>query len=93
MTAVSRATTFASLRKYRNYRLYLGGQAVSTIGTWMQDTTLPWLVLQRIGYRQLMYWIVLKALGAAALGPLVGWGKLERKSTVAAVALGAKARP
>jgi cellulose synthase/poly-beta-1,6-N-acetylglucosamine synthase-like glycosyltransferase len=47
---------------------------------------LPWLVLQRIGYRQLMYWIVLKALGAAALGPLVGWGKLERKSTVTAVA-------
>jgi cellulose synthase/poly-beta-1,6-N-acetylglucosamine synthase-like glycosyltransferase/peptidoglycan/xylan/chitin deacetylase (PgdA/CDA1 family) len=54
---------------------------------------LPWLVLQRFGYRQLMYWIVLKALAAAALGPLVGWGKLERKSTVAAVALGAKARP
>ena len=47
---------------------------------------LPWLVLQRFGYRQLMYWIVLKALAAAALGPLVGWGKLERKSTVAAVA-------
>jgi len=46
---------------------------------------LPWLVLQRFGYRQLMYWIVLKALAAAALGPLVGWGKLERKSTVAAV--------
>ena len=44
------------------------------------------LVLQRFGYRQLMYWIVLKALAAAALGPLVGWGKLERKSTVAAVA-------
>jgi len=42
-------------------------------------------VLQRFGYRQVMYWIVLKALGAAALGPLVGWGKLERKSTVAAV--------
>jgi cellulose synthase/poly-beta-1,6-N-acetylglucosamine synthase-like glycosyltransferase/peptidoglycan/xylan/chitin deacetylase (PgdA/CDA1 family) len=42
----------------------------------------PWLVLQRFGYRQLMYYIVVKALLAASLGPLVGWGKLERKSTV-----------
>ena len=39
----------------------------------------PWLVLQRFGYRQLMYGIVLKALFTAAVGPLVGWGKLERK--------------
>jgi peptidoglycan-N-acetylglucosamine deacetylase len=43
---------------------------------------LPWLVLQRFGYRQLMYYIVLKASLTAAIGPLVGWGKLERKSTV-----------
>jgi hypothetical protein len=46
----------------------------------------PWLVLQRFGYRQLMYGIVLKALLTAAVGPLVGWGKLERKSTVTAAA-------
>ena len=43
---------------------------------------LPGLVLQRFGYRQFMYWIVLKAMVTAAVGPLVGWGKLERKSTV-----------
>ena len=36
----------ASLRKYRNYRLYFGGQIVSYCGSWMQDTALPWLVLQ-----------------------------------------------
>jgi MFS family permease len=36
----------ASLRKYRNYRLYFGGQIVSYSGSWMQDTALPWLVLQ-----------------------------------------------
>jgi cellulose synthase/poly-beta-1,6-N-acetylglucosamine synthase-like glycosyltransferase len=47
---------------------------------------LLWLVLQRFGYRQLMYYIVLKAATAALFGPLVGWGKLERKSTVEAVA-------
>jgi poly-beta-1,6 N-acetyl-D-glucosamine synthase len=47
---------------------------------------LPWLVLQRFGYRQLMYYIVIKAGFAAMFGPLVGWNKLERKSTVNAVA-------
>jgi hypothetical protein len=45
---------------------------------------LPWLVLQRFGYRQLMYYVVLKAGAAALLGPLVGWNKLDRKSTVMA---------
>jgi MFS family permease len=29
----------------RNYRLYWGGQVVSLIGTWMQQVSLPWLVL------------------------------------------------
>jgi MFS family permease len=38
--------TFASLRKHRNYRLFFAGQIVSVSGTWMQDTALPWLVLQ-----------------------------------------------
>ena len=46
----------------------------------------PLLVLQRFGYRQLMYWVVLKALFTAAIGPLVGWGKLERKATVGTAA-------
>ena len=45
-------------------------------------TLLAWLVLQRFGYRQLMYYIVIRAVVTAALGPLVGWGKLERKSSV-----------
>jgi hypothetical protein len=36
----------ASLRKHRNYRLFFVGQIVSYSGTWMQDTALPWLVLQ-----------------------------------------------
>jgi MFS family permease len=48
MTAATvrfRATT-SSLRKYRNYRLYFIGQCISLVGTWMQDTALPWLVLE-----------------------------------------------
>jgi MFS family permease len=35
---------FASLG-VRNYRLYWSGQVVSLIGTWMQQVSLPWLVL------------------------------------------------
>jgi cellulose synthase/poly-beta-1,6-N-acetylglucosamine synthase-like glycosyltransferase len=45
---------------------------------------LGWLVLQRFGYRQLMYYVVLKAGFAALFGPMIGWNKLDRKSTVAA---------
>jgi MFS family permease len=37
--------TFHSLR-VRNFRLFLGGQLLSTIGTWMQGVAAPWLVLQ-----------------------------------------------
>ena len=40
---------------------------------------LLWLLVpQRIGYRQVMYYVVLKALVQAIRGPSVGWGKLER---------------
>jgi hypothetical protein len=48
--------------------------------TW---SLVPSLVLQRLGYRQLMYCTVINAMVAAAFGHLVGWGKLERKSSIA----------
>ncbi len=32
--------------RHRNYRLFLTGQIVSTIGTWMQSVAMPWLALQ-----------------------------------------------
>ncbi|MFT3996934.1 MAG: glycosyltransferase [Asticcacaulis sp.] len=37
-----------------------------------------WLLSQRFVYRQIMYYVVLKALSAAGRGHAVGWGKLER---------------
>jgi len=37
--------TFHSLR-VRNFRLFIGGQLLSGIGTWMQWVAAPWLVLQ-----------------------------------------------
>ena len=43
-----------------------------------------WLPLQRFGYRQIMYYVVVKSVMAALRGPFVGWGKLTRKATVRA---------
>ena len=42
------------------------------------------LIAQRFIYRQVMYWVVLKAIGAAISGLGVGWGKLERTGSVGA---------
>jgi MFS family permease len=44
MTRAARRT-FHSLR-YRNYRLFFGGQIVSQTGSWMQRIALGWYVLQ-----------------------------------------------
>src|SRR5438128_6338441 len=32
--------------RHRNYRLFLTGQVISTVGTWMQSVAMPWLALQ-----------------------------------------------
>ncbi|MGN6270276.1 MAG: glycosyltransferase [Sphingomonas sp.] len=40
---------------------------------------LLWLLIpQRVGYRQIMYYVVVKAIAQALRGPAVGWGKLQR---------------
>ncbi|MBA3551276.1 MAG: MFS transporter [Actinobacteria bacterium] len=44
----NRAATFQSLR-VRNFRLFVAGQLLSGIGTWMQSVAAPWLVLQLTG--------------------------------------------
>ncbi len=43
-----------------------------------------WLLSQRFVYRQIMYYVVLKALMAAWRGLWVGWGKLERSGRIEA---------
>jgi cellulose synthase/poly-beta-1,6-N-acetylglucosamine synthase-like glycosyltransferase len=40
------------------------------------------LVAQRLVYRQIMYWVVIRAITSAIGGWLVGWGKLERTGRV-----------
>ena len=49
-----------------------------------EDKHLSWLILlQRFAYRQVMYWVVVKSFFAALQGTARGWGKQERKGTVA----------
>ncbi|MFT4057104.1 MAG: glycosyltransferase family 2 protein, partial [Novosphingobium sp.] len=40
------------------------------------------LVAQRLVYRQIMYWVVIRAIASAVAGWVVGWGKLERTGSV-----------
>ena len=49
-----------------------------------QWSLLWWLFLQRFCYRQVMYYVMVKSVLTALSGAAVGWGKLERKATVAA---------
>ena len=54
---------------------------------------LLWLPLQRFFYRQLLYLVAIRALGAALRGGAVGWGKLERRGTVKVPVSGIDQRP
>ncbi len=48
-----------------------------------EERGLSWLVLlQRLVYRQVLYWAVVRAVVAAAQGRARGWGTLVRKGTV-----------
>jgi MFS family permease len=46
--------------RHRNYRLFLTGQVISTIGTWMQSVAMPWLALQ-LTHNGLLVGLVLAA--------------------------------
>jgi cellulose synthase/poly-beta-1,6-N-acetylglucosamine synthase-like glycosyltransferase len=56
------------------------GMALERRAPWGE---LVWLPIQRFGYRQLMYYVVVKSIDAALHGARVGWGKLERRATAA----------
>ena len=43
-----------------------------------------WLIPQRFGYRQVMYYVVIKAVIQALRGPRVGWSKIARSGQVQA---------
>jgi cellulose synthase/poly-beta-1,6-N-acetylglucosamine synthase-like glycosyltransferase/spore germination protein YaaH/peptidoglycan/xylan/chitin deacetylase (PgdA/CDA1 family) len=54
------------------------GMALEKRAPWRD---LPYLPVQRFGYRQLMYYVVVKSVLTAARGGRVGWGKLERRGS------------
>ena len=56
------------------------GMALEKRAPWRE---LIWLPVQRFGYRQMMYYVVVKAVVTAVRGPRVAWGKLERRNTAA----------
>ncbi|WP_293900762.1 glycosyltransferase [Phenylobacterium sp.] len=56
------------------------GMALERRAPWAD---LIWMPAQRFGYRQLMYYVVVKSIDAALHGVRVGWGKLERRATAA----------
>jgi MFS family permease len=64
--------TLGALR-HRNYRLFLTGQIISTVGTWMQSVAMPWLALQ-LTHSALLVGLVLAAQFLPVLvgGPLGG---------------------
>jgi MFS family permease len=64
--------TFTSVRSSRNFRLYLSGQFVSAVGTWMNFTTMSWLVWKLTGSGT-----ALGVNSALAFGPVLvlgAWG-------------------
>jgi MFS family permease len=74
--------------RHRNYRLFLTGQIISTVGTWMQSVAMPWLALQ-LTHSGFLVGLVLAAQFLPVLvgGPLGGLiADRYRKRTVLLVA-------
>jgi MFS family permease len=57
--------------RHRNFRLFLVGQLVSLVGTWMQSVALSWLVYRLTGQATLLGMVAL-----ATQGPIVLFGSL-----------------
>ncbi|WP_206615312.1 MFS transporter [Rhodococcus spongiicola] len=71
VTAIGRQT-FAALAN-RNFRRFIGGQAVSLIGTWMQIVAQSWLVLELTGSgTDIGIVVALQTLPILLLGPYGG---------------------
>jgi cellulose synthase/poly-beta-1,6-N-acetylglucosamine synthase-like glycosyltransferase/peptidoglycan/xylan/chitin deacetylase (PgdA/CDA1 family)/spore germination protein YaaH len=71
------------------YALFLAIDWVSACFAFILEKRERWrllwlLFLQRFCYRQVMYYVMIKSVAMAVRGPVVGWGKLERKATAEA---------
>jgi cellulose synthase/poly-beta-1,6-N-acetylglucosamine synthase-like glycosyltransferase len=63
---------------------FLGALVAFLLERKEQWSLLFWLFFQRFLYRQLMYYVAIRAVATAIRGRIAGWGKLERKATVRA---------
>jgi MFS family permease len=74
MLAVPGTRTLLRALAHRNFRLYFAGQAVSLIGTWMQQIALTWLAYDRFGNSAvLLGWVgFCTQIPVIVLGPLAG---------------------
>jgi cellulose synthase/poly-beta-1,6-N-acetylglucosamine synthase-like glycosyltransferase len=71
------------------YALFLAVDCAGALAAFLMEKgedkkLLVWLLIQRFGYRQVMYWVMVRSVLTAIGGAVVGWGKLERKATVEA---------
>jgi MFS family permease len=78
--------SFRALR-HRNFRLFIGGQIVSLVGTWMQNVAQSWLVY-RLTHSELLLgtaWFC-SQIAVFALGPLGGLAadRISRRNLVVA---------
>lgn len=70
--AVSRGWSWRALR-HPNYRLYFGGQAISLLGTWIQQVALGWLVYRLTGSPLLLGTVAFLSQAPQLVGaPLAG---------------------
>ncbi|MBX3066958.1 MAG: MFS transporter [Anaerolineae bacterium] len=78
--------------KFPNFRLYLGGQAVSLIGTWLQVTAQAWVVWQLTGSESALGVVtMLNSLPVLFLSPWAGvWAdRLDRRKLLIGTQVGA----
>lgn len=69
---VTRPHIFRSL-EYRNFRLFIAGQSISTIGTWMQSVAMSWLVYRMTGSALLLGTVAfLSQIPTFVLSPFAG---------------------
>ena len=69
------------------YALFVAIEFAAALIAFLLEATenkrlLVWLFWQRFFYRQLMYYVAIKATMASLKGIAVDWNKVERKATV-----------
>ncbi len=76
--------------RYRNYRLFFGGQLVSLVGTWMQNVAEAWLVYSLTGSSAALGVVRFAALAPVFALALVGgdWADRSNRRTILMVTQG-----